>query len=212
MAAIGKMGTEAKLKVRGRPRQFDDKAALKAAQKVFARKGYSATSVDDLVRAMGINRPSLYSAFADKETLYRLALEAYVAHMAGVFRNILAAHDDLEKGLRKVYRAALDAYVSEDGEVVGCMLACTATTEAVERPPIRLQIRSTIEAIDKMFMEQFARAAGANATTRHEEIQALSRLAVGVLHSLAIRARAGSSRKVLNCMADDAATLIARGL
>ena len=48
---------------RGRPRAFDDEAVLDQAMQVFAVKGFSATSLDDLVGATGLNRPSLYNAF-----------------------------------------------------------------------------------------------------------------------------------------------------
>ncbi len=64
-------------KARGRPRSFDRDAALAAAMEVFWRKGFEATSISDLTEAMGINPPSLYSAFGDKEHLFLEAIESY---------------------------------------------------------------------------------------------------------------------------------------
>jgi AcrR family transcriptional regulator len=64
-------------KPRGRPRSFDRGQALAAAIEVFWSKGYEAASISDLTAAMGINPPSLYSAFGDKEHLFLEAIESY---------------------------------------------------------------------------------------------------------------------------------------
>ncbi len=61
----------------GRPRQFDEDAALDAAMRVFWQKGYEGTSLDDLTEAMGINRSSLYSTFGDKQRLFRKVVQRY---------------------------------------------------------------------------------------------------------------------------------------
>ncbi|HIF33901.1 MAG TPA: TetR/AcrR family transcriptional regulator, partial [Planctomycetaceae bacterium] len=54
-------------RTRGRPKQYDEDVVLHAAGEVFWTKGFNATSLDDLSVAMGMNRPSIYRAFGDKE-------------------------------------------------------------------------------------------------------------------------------------------------
>ena len=74
---------------RGRPRSFDPDKALDRALKVFWKKGYEGASLPDLTRAMGINRPSLYAAFGNKEALFRKAVERYEQGPAGFAREAL---------------------------------------------------------------------------------------------------------------------------
>jgi AcrR family transcriptional regulator len=62
----------------GRPRSFDIDGALDRALRVFWRKGYEGASLSDLTKAVGVNRPSLYAAFGDKEALFRKALDRYL--------------------------------------------------------------------------------------------------------------------------------------
>ncbi|MEK4537104.1 TetR/AcrR family transcriptional regulator [Peribacillus sp. FSL K6-1552] len=60
-----------------RQREFDEEKALDDAMWLFWEKGYKATSLSDLTAKMGIQRPSLYSAFGDKEELFEAALRKY---------------------------------------------------------------------------------------------------------------------------------------
>ena len=72
-----------------RPREFDCGEALRRALAVFWEKGFEATSTDDLVRAMGIGRQSMYDTFGDKHQLYLEALQLYEANSgAELFKRI----------------------------------------------------------------------------------------------------------------------------
>ena len=73
----------------GRPRTFCVDQALDIALKVFWKKGYEGTSIDDLTKAMGINRPSLYCAFGNKEELFRKALDRYAEGSGALVREAI---------------------------------------------------------------------------------------------------------------------------
>src|SRR5881296_3008233 len=73
----------------GRPRAFDVDKALERALRMFWRKGFEGTSLSDLTKAMGINRPSLYAAFGNKEALFRKALDRYEDGPASYLREAL---------------------------------------------------------------------------------------------------------------------------
>src|SRR6187399_1247477 len=91
----------------GRPRAFDIDAALEKAMQVFWQKGYEGTSLSDLTEAMGINRPSLYAAYGNKEELFRKALDRYGAGPASYFGAALE-EPTARKVIEKLLQASVD--------------------------------------------------------------------------------------------------------
>src|SRR6266550_5425162 len=89
----------------GRPRAFDVDQALDQALKVFWRKGYEGASLPDLTRAMGINRPSLYAAFGNKQSLFCQALKRYHERQRDFFRQALDAPTACEVARRILHGA-----------------------------------------------------------------------------------------------------------
>jgi AcrR family transcriptional regulator len=75
----------------GRPRAFDRDQALERALDLFWRNGYEGASLSDLTEAMGINPPSLYAAFGNKEELFCKALDRYVERHDEFLREVLAS-------------------------------------------------------------------------------------------------------------------------
>lgn len=73
-----------------RTKVFDPDQALAAAMEVFWRKGFEATSTDDLLAAMKIGRQSMYDTFGDKRQLYLAALGHYVATGGAAMRQRFA--------------------------------------------------------------------------------------------------------------------------
>ena len=106
-------------------KQFDTDEALAKAMNAFWARGYDATSVQDLVRCMGINRGSLYATFGDKRSLFIAALRRYDATHREAW---VAALGGLASP-RAAIMAAFDGVVSavlEAGSRDGCLLVNTA--------------------------------------------------------------------------------------
>lgn len=124
----------------GRPREFDVDTAIDAAMRLFWRKGYGATSVEDLVGETGVQRGSLYAAFGDKRSLFLAGLQRYAAWTDGELRRVAGLPPDrLVPGLRELVVGMVHG---GRGSGVGCLLGNTASelvprdaavTAAVER-------------------------------------------------------------------------------
>src|SRR5215510_8193364 len=84
------MEQKAEPKRRGRPRAYDPDQAIARAAAQFWKAGYAGTSLDDLVAATGMNRPSLYAAFGDKRAIYLKTLDYYMEEGRALARDALA--------------------------------------------------------------------------------------------------------------------------
>ncbi|HEY0483046.1 MAG TPA: TetR/AcrR family transcriptional regulator [Kofleriaceae bacterium] len=189
---------------RGRPRAYDPERALDAAMAAFWRSGYAGTSLDDLTASAAMNRPSLYAAFGDKQALYLKTIERYRAASSAALGQALAADRPLAESLRAIYRGALDLYQAGEANPRGCYLAGTATTAALDDPEVRAALLAAHQAFDRAFAARFAAAREAGELPRDADPELLGSLAAGVIHTLAIRARAGESRRRLEQIADAA--------
>jgi TetR/AcrR family transcriptional regulator, copper-responsive repressor len=191
---------------RGRPPAFDRDAVLLKARDAFWGSGFAATSLDDLAAATGLNRPSLYGAFGDKRALYLETLERTRADMIRALEAGLAAPGPLREVLRRIYAAAVQIYLRGDPVGRGCFLVGTAVTEAPVADEVRALLTASFAELDRAFEAKF-RAALAELPPGADAVM-LGRLATGMLHTLAVRARGGASEAELQAIADAAVTMI----
>lgn len=180
-------------KPRGRPRSFDREAALNAAMEVFWSKGYEATSIADLTEAMGINPPSLYAAFGDKEKLFLATIEHYVASRS----------DELCPEYATA-REAVEAYLRFKADILtgsdhprGCMLMVAFFTVANASPALQAVLaRKRAEARDYM-KQRIRKGIEAGDVLQGTDPGALADFYAAVTNGMAQQARDGASKKSL---------------
>lgn len=185
---------------RGRPRSFNTEATLAQATLTFWQRGYAATSLDDLSAATGLNRPSLYGAFGDKHALYLQALKLYTEQSEAA---IAAAFEGcpLREGLARVYALALQLYCPADAAGRGCLLIGTAATEAPRDDAIRAQLGASLRCFTAAFEARLQRALDEGDLAAGTDVTMRAQLASAVLHSMALRARAGDAPAELAALA-----------
>jgi AcrR family transcriptional regulator len=122
----------------GRPRNFDMDNALEQALQIFWRKGYEGASLTDLTTAMGINRPSLYSAFGNKEDLFRKALDRY-DNGPGAYTKEAFNLPTARQVVEQLMLGAIDN-VTNPTHPNGCLLVQGALVCGDESEPIREEL------------------------------------------------------------------------
>jgi TetR/AcrR family transcriptional regulator, copper-responsive repressor len=193
---------------RGKPRAFDPGVALVQAVDAFWDAGFAATSLDDLTEATGMNRPSLYGAFGDKQAIYRKALDVYCERTRAAFAAVFASDEPLRDALRKVYDTAIAIYLSGDNGPRGCFIIGTAVAQAVTDPDIRAALADVLREMDGAFRARISRAQRSGELSADADPAKLAKVAAATLYSLTIHARAGLGRPALDAIADAAIDVI----
>ena len=93
----------------GRIREFDEEKVLDEAMQLFWEKGYEATSLSDLTSRMGIQRPSIYSAFGGKEELFEAALRKYTKSRASLIRTRLQSNPSVKEAFHTFFESVVDS-------------------------------------------------------------------------------------------------------
>lgn len=186
----------------GRPRTFDVDEALDVALKVFWRKGYEGTSIDDLTRAMGINRPSLYCAFGNKEQLFRKALDRYTEGQSARIREAIEA-PTARAAAERLLRGTADA-LTDPLHPPGCLSVQGALSCGEASEPIRRELNARRAAAEAALRERFERAKSEGDLPPDEAPADLARYLATFLQGMAVQAAGGASREDLRRVAETA--------
>jgi AcrR family transcriptional regulator len=184
----------------GRPREFDLEKALDKALVVFWRNGYEGSSIADLTEAMGINPPSLYAAFGNKEGLFRKALDRYVAERTRFWNEALEM-PTARAAIEHLMRGNAD-FLTEECNPPGCLtvrgaLACSEAGDAIRR---ELAGRRAIG--EGWLRERFERAQAAGELAPDADPADIARYVMTLLEGMSVRAAGGASRAELHKIAD----------
>lgn len=184
-------------------KQFDVDVVLDAAMVQFWRAGYADTSLDDLSRATGLNRSSIYSSLGDKDSLYLRCLDRYAARYGDRYDQALSsASEEPLRAIREFFDVTLKRIADPDLPD-GCLVAQTAMAIPVLSPDIAAR---AIEALGA----QHARLRTALNAVKLADNFAVHLAAVN--QSLAVMSRAGASQEQLHTIIDISLSALSRAL
>jgi AcrR family transcriptional regulator len=180
----------------GRTRQFDADKALDRALEVFWARGYEGATLPELTKAMGINRPSLYAAFGNKEELFRKALDHYQTGPQSFVAEALN-----KPTARETVDTIFCGFVGMQGKSRGCMIVSGALTCGDEAEPIRRELARLREKAVQIIRERFERAVQEDDLPKGTDCPTLARYIVTVLNGLAVQAVSGATEQELRLVA-----------
>lgn len=186
----------------GRKRSFDRDIALEKAMRLFWNNGYAATSVANLTSELGINTPSLYAAFGNKEQLFKEVVAHYITQYSEpCYRHITEPSDApfIEK-LRACFYELIQKFSDVDTPL-GCLLVKSVNeSDSVAFPEEATAYIKQFGLKTQQLVTALIESEGVITESATAELQA--KYLLSVLYGLSSQVRAGESRQVAESIMD----------
>ena len=168
--------------------------AIQVATDLFWREGYEGVSVDDVVKASGLNRYALYQNFGGKKGLFLAVLEAYCDNGKRVTMELLAdptlaAFDALQR--------SLEIRVDDEMFRSGCLMTTTGVELAAKDPEVAEQVQLYVSEIKGLLQAALSRARAEGDLSPEADPAGVAEIVFNILVGSAVQARMGVSRQVL---------------
>lgn len=187
-----------------RTKEFDPDVALRAAMDLFWRKGYEATSMQEIVDCLGIGRGSIYATFGSKHELYLLALDRYAEESGNHVLERLSQPGPVLPAVRALVLGFLDDALTDRK---GCLVTNTAVECAHDRPIAR-RVESNWDGLETAIAGALIRARGQGELVGDREPRAVARFLVTMIQGLKVMARVPDERRMRDAV-DQALSLLA---
>jgi AcrR family transcriptional regulator len=184
----------------GRPREFDPAEALDKALKIFWEKGYEGTSLTDLTESMGINRPSLYAAFGNKEALFRKALDRY-GEMVGKNTAVALAEPSARRVAERLLYCAAEG-LGNPSNPRGCMAVQSALACGADADPVKKELIARRCASEKAIRDRLERAKAEGDLPASADPAALASFIATVMQGMSVKASGGATVEELRAIAE----------
>lgn len=182
-------------KPRGRPLAFNQDEALDKALNVFWARGYEGASMAELTEALGINKPSIYAAFGNKEELFRKALTRYTTGPAAFVGEAMkepSARLVVEKFLMRAVEFFCDKSTPNGCMIVQGALTCGQSSSAIQQELIAYRSR-----IETMLTKRFELAKTQDDLPPSLNTKQLAKYIATIHQGMSVQATSGATREEL---------------
>lgn len=158
-----------------RVKQFDEKEVLQNAMALFWKKGFHATSIQDLVDHLGINRASLYGTFGGKKELFEQAFQLYRSQNITAMIQFLEKQPSVKQGLLRLFEMSVEDSVS-DSEKKGCFVVNTTTELVPGDSAIQEVLKINKDTFEKVYYELLLKGEANGEIPPGKDLRAIARL------------------------------------
>jgi TetR/AcrR family transcriptional repressor of nem operon len=180
-----------------RQKEFDRDEVLHRAMEVFWARGYEGTSIQDLVKQMGINRQSIYDTFGDKHSLFLQALDCYrEIHRRKAFE-VLDRPGSVKKNLCLLFEQVVDRSLSEKDRR-GCFVGNAMSEMAGRCKETASRTCESLASAEKTFQRALQRGKEQGEIPGVRDTRAVARFLYSSLQGLLLLSKATRDRQLLN--------------
>lgn len=168
-----------------RHKEFNQQEALQKAMETFWRYGYEATSIQDLVESMGINRGSLYDTFGDKRSLFLAAIAHYDETVVQCLVSRLEDTGASKGAIIDHFYNIIEGTV-DDKTRRGCFLINTAVELCPHDTEAQQRIATNLKRIEDAFYQALVRASQKGELSHDKDLKALARYLTCTIQGLRV--------------------------
>lgn len=177
--------------------------------RVFWEHGYHATSVQELMRAAGVQKQSLYCAFGDKRSLFLKCLNLYAKQTLFEIQMMLNETDSPLEGIKRVMRFASQPTDSKNCPS-GCLMANTALELGLNDPGIAAEIRRMFRGLEKMLGAAVRKAQAQGEIRKNLDSIAVGQTLANTISGIRILEKTGASKQQVRTVVETALAAIQR--
>ena len=190
-----------------RPKEFNPDDVIEKAMQVFWHRGYEATSMEDLLTAMDLNRGSLYDTFGDKRQLFLKVIDRYCTTFASSKFSLLDQPGPALPTLRRFISGMIEGGLA-DPQRRGCLIANTVMELSPHEKEIAGTVSQALKMVEDTFFKVLARAKQQGELKDEKDPRALARFLTTMMQGTIVMIKAGASADVVNQTAETALSIL----
>jgi TetR/AcrR family transcriptional repressor of nem operon len=190
-----------------RPKEFNPDDAIEKAMQVFWHKGYEATSMEDLLEAMDLNRGSLYDTFGDKRQLFLKVVDRYCTTFVGSKFSLLDQPGPALPTLRRFIHGMIEGALA-DPQRRGCLIANTVMELSPHEEEIAGTLRQALKMAEDTFFKVLARAKQQGELKHEKDPRVLARFLTTMMQGTIVMIKAGAPSGVVKQTTEAALSIL----